>query len=100
MFSNVNVISIWCVNFQMRNFFSISVLEMNITRNPSLASTTLISPLIFLSILPPASLLLPPGDGSKLDIQINAMLAYAVYMMILSDYLPPFADDQTPEIGM
>lgn len=27
------------------------------------------------------------------------MLAYAVYMMILSDYIPPFADDQRPAIG-
>lgn len=75
------------------------MLEVNITRNPSLASTTLISPIIFLSILSPTSLLLPSDDGSKLDIQINAMLAYAVYMMILSDYIPPFADDQRPAIG-
>ena len=76
-----------------------SVINMTIKRNPFLAGATLISPLVLLSALPPASLLLPADDGSKLDIQINSMLAYAVYMMILSDYIPPFFNEQSPQLG-
>ena len=76
-----------------------SVINMTIKRNPFLAGATLISPLVLLSALPPSSLLLPADDGSKLDIQINSMLAYAVYMMILSDYIPPFFNEQSPQLG-
>ena len=72
---------------------------MTIKRNPFLAGATLISPLVLLSALPPSSLLLPADEGSKLDIQINSMLAYAVYMMILSDYIPPFFNEQSPQLG-
>lgn len=73
-------------------------MNLTIKRNPFLASKTLIYPLILLSVLPPFSMLLPADDGSKLDIQINTMLSYAVYMMILSDYIPPFSGDQSPQI--
>ena len=54
---------------------------------------------MMLSVLPPSSLLLPPDEGGKFDIQINTMLAYAVYMMIVAEYIPPFADKSGPRIG-
>lgn len=72
---------------------------ISIKRYPFLTTATLTHPLMLLSILPPASMLLPADDGAKFDIQINTMLAYAVYMMIVSDYIPPFANGQPPKIG-
>ena len=73
------------------------VIEMK--RDPAFLESTLILPLILLAFLPAASLFLPPDDSSKLDIQISAMLAYSVYIMILSDTIPPFSYENMPTIG-
>ena len=75
------------------------VVLINATRDPALVIHTLILPMTLLSLLPAASLLLPPDESAKLDIQINAMLAYSVYMMILSGTIPPFPGGNMPAVG-
>ena len=75
------------------------VVLINATRDPALVIHTLILQMTLLSLLTAASLLLPPAESAKLDIQINAMLAYSVYMMILSGTIPPFPGGSMPAVG-
>ena len=84
---------------QLRIEKSVIVVLINATRDPALVIHTLILPMTLLSLLPAASLLLPPAESAKLDIQINAMLAYSVYMMILSGTIPPFPGGSMPAVG-
>ena len=45
------------------------------------------------------SLLLPADCEAKLDVQITSALAYSVYFLILSDYIPSYLRSEQPAIG-
>lgn len=76
-----------------------AILSLSIERNPIMIDNTILKPLSLLSIIPSASLLLPSDEGAKLDIQIATMLAYSFFMMILSDFIPPYDESSKPQLG-
>lgn len=78
---------------------SVLQIHFEIKRIPDLFLDTIVQPVIAVATLYPLSLLLPPDSEAKLDIQITAMLALSVYMMIVVDFIPPYLPDETPKIG-
>ena len=72
---------------------------ISIKRQPELFLNTLIYPLLAMSSLMVISLLLPADSEPKLDVQITSALAYSVYFLILSDYIPSYLRTEQPFIG-
>ena len=58
----------------------------------------MLAPFAIMSILPCFAFMLPPDSEAKLDMMLSTMLSYAVYMMILNDYIPPFVQGSLPII--
>ena len=42
---------------------------------------------------------LPPGSDSKIDLAVNGLLSQTVFLLLISDLLPPDANDP-PYLGM
>ena len=45
------------------------------------------------------SFYLPPGSDSKIDLAVNELLSQTVFLLLISDLLPPDANDP-PYLGM
>ena len=78
--------------------FAQNRLRITINRRPALIQKTLLAPFAIMSVLPCFAFMLPPDSEAKLDMMLSTMLSYAVYMMILNDYIPPFVQGSSPII--
>lgn len=77
-------------------FANVLQIKMTIRRNKAFVVSTFLMPVLALALLSSCSFLLPPQSEAKLDILVNLMLSYAVYVLILGESLPPSGNETQP----
>ena len=68
-------------------------------RLPGFYITYLYLPCVVIIATSLFSFYLPPGTDSKIDLAVNGLLSQTVFLLLISDLLPPDANDP-PYLGM
>jgi len=63
--------------------------EISLARRPHFSVATLLVPICILSTLTLAAFLLRVNNDARLDLLVTNMLAYAVYVTVITDIIPP-----------
>jgi len=51
--------------------------------------TTILIPIVILSMMSISAYILPPDSGDKAAIQVSLMLSFSVFVLIIADGVPP-----------
>ncbi|XP_052776230.1 neuronal acetylcholine receptor subunit alpha-10-like [Mya arenaria] len=60
---------------------------------------TIMFPSILVSIVAAVGFLLPPESGEKVSLEVTVLLSQAVFLLLISDFLPPSSDNM-PILGL
>ena len=75
------------------------VYSIYIKRLPGFYMTYLYLPCVVIIATSLFAFYLPPGSDSKIDLAVNGLLSQTVFLLLISDLLPPDANDP-PYLGM
>mgnify|MGYP001791542257 FL=1 len=75
------------------------IYSIYIKRLPGFYMTYLYLPSVVLIATSLFSFYLPPGSDSKIELAVNGLLSQTVFLLLISDLLPPDANDP-PYLGM
>ena len=64
------------------------IYEFNLERQPMTYVVNIIIPCMMLSLLGGLALFLPCDNGEKLSLEMTVMLAFAVFLLLVSDIAP------------
>ena len=68
--------------------FSSVTFEINLQRRPMFHVLNTMFPVAFMAVLIPMVFKLPPDSGEKIGYSLTVLLAYAVYLTLISDNIP------------
>ena len=70
-----------------------------VARHPAFYLNHLVVPAIVLAVLVPLIFVIPPSEGEKASVCVTVLLAYSIYLVMITEQIPPVAKE-TPLVSI